>query len=157
MKCKNKIIFDECYGNVSQERIKLLNQTIGVILPQSFIDLVKECDAGIPRACDFDYFNIAFQETWGSGIGHFLSLNHSQETDLLKNYLQPPEFFSEGLVAIAINGSGDFICLDYRESKNNLNPPIVYWNHDADVGKDVSFIANNFDEFLDILKEPSEE
>ena len=68
----------------------------------------------------------------------------------------PPEFFPKGLVAFGEDGGGDFICFDYREGKDNPNPPIVYWRHDANEGEDVSFIAKDFETFIGMLKSEDE-
>ncbi len=71
-------------------------------------------------------------------------------------FKSPPEFFPEGLIAFAETGGGDSICFDYRESRDNPNPPIVYWDHEADAGKDVSFISKDLKSFLSMLKEPED-
>jgi hypothetical protein len=90
-------------------------------------------------------------------IGAYLPLNESEYGHFLKEFSNPPECFPEGLVVFADTGCGDLICFDYRQGTDNPNPSIVYWFHEAEPGKDVSFIANNFEEFLGMLTQPEDE
>lgn len=145
---------DEC---VSTERINFIEKIIGKIFPHLFLELVKICDGGYPLKDAFAYFDIYHQSMIISGVGAFLYLNDSNSSDFLKIYKNPPEFFPEGLIAFADNGGGDFICFDYRMDKESKNPPIVFWSHGADKGKDVSFIAKNFEEFIGMLYEPEDD
>lgn len=64
--------------------------------------------------------------------------------NILELQNDPPEFFPEGLVAFGENGGESLICFNYREGKDNLNPLIVHWNHEADIGQDVPSFVSNF-------------
>lgn len=75
---------------------------------------------------------------------------------LLSTFNSPPEFFPEGLVAFSEDGGGNYICFDYRQGKKNSDPSVVFWNHEAEIGKDVSFVAINFEVFLSMLKSEEE-
>ena len=150
--------WDECNGKVNEDRIKFVEKELGINLPQSYINLIKNCDGGTPIKSDFKYYNVDLEDIWGSGVGSFLYLNLKGEyyEDILGLNKSPPEFFPENLVSFANVGNGDYICFDYRQDKDNLDPPIVYWFHEAEIGKDVSFIAHNFEEFIGMLKEPED-
>jgi hypothetical protein len=147
---------DSCHGNVEDRQIQFIESSIGVTLPKKYIDLVKVCDGGCPRREDFKYFNEYRKSYSISGIGGFLFLNNSKYSDFLEEFKSPPEFFPQGLIAFADTGGGDLICFDYRQGKDNLDPPIVYWSHGGEEGKDVSFIAKNFEEFIGMLYEPED-
>ena len=142
---------DRCYEVVSDERINYVEETIGVKFPKSYRELVKRCDGGYPVKDEFDYYDEDFEEVLPGSIGGFLNLGESPYGHVLKLFYSPPEFFPEGLIAFTDNGGGDFVCFDYRQGKDNLDPPIVYWSHEADEGKDISFIAPNFDAFIKML------
>lgn len=146
----------DCYGTVSQDRIEHIEKTIGRKLPDAYLSCVKECDGGNPIKMCFQYFDQSLNEEVGSGIACFLRLNDSEFSNFLEYYLDPPEFFPENLIAFGDSGCGDLICFDYRNELNNSTPPIVLWNHGAEVGLDVSFVAKNFEEFLSILKKPAD-
>ncbi|MDR1488613.1 MAG: SMI1/KNR4 family protein [Holosporales bacterium] len=63
-------------------------------------------------------------------------------------------YFEERLIPFGDTGGGDFICFDYRNHDGD-NPPIILWTHDVyDNSKRISFIANNFEEFINMLHEP---
>ena len=64
--------------------------------------------------------------------------------------------FEDGLIPFGENGGGDYICFDYRNDKTTDNPPIVIWNHDMGLKHRVVFIANNFEEFINMLHEPED-
>ena len=64
--------------------------------------------------------------------------------------------FEDGLIPFGDNGGGDMICFDYRHDKTTNNPPIVIWNHDMGFDHRVVFVANNFEEFINMLHEPED-
>jgi hypothetical protein len=152
----NNIIFDSDSMFVKKERFLFLEKIIGILFPLLYIDLIKNNDGGTPIQCCFQYYDEYSCKKLEGAIGCFSHLNDSDHLTLLDNYNDPPEFFPKGLIAFAENGGGDFICFDYRQGKDNPDPPIVYWRHGADEGKDVSFIAKNFEEFINMLYEPED-
>ena len=123
--------------------------------PLSYLNFLKISDGGMPDTSHFDFFDVSFKSMMGQGVGIFYSLV-SGEINLIKEYFDPPEFFPRDLVGFAETGNGDIICFDYRKDPTTDNPSIVYWRHDAPEGEDVSFLANNFEDFLGMLKEPEE-
>ncbi len=141
---------------VSEERIAFLENEIGIKFPTLFVDLVKEHDGGYPTPSCFKYYNYSLESYFGNGVGAFLCLEKNEYGDLLSTYQDPPEFFPIGLVAFSQDGGGNYVCFDYRKGKDSLDPPVVYWSHESEEGKDVSFLANNFEEFLKILKTDEE-
>lgn len=147
----------DCRKKLSETQIFSVENQICINLPVSYISCIKNCNGGRPTKPCFEYYDIDLEETWTTGVGRFLSLSREKHDNFIECFLNPPEFFPKELIAFAETGGGDYICFDYREGKDNPDPPIVYWNHEADVGKDVSFVAKNFEEFLEILKEPEDE
>lgn len=126
------------------------------VLPDSFKSLLKDSDGGIPNTTDFEYFDSYFERNISQAIGVFYSLVSEEDINLVDEYKNPPEFFPENVLAFSETGNGDRICFDYRNPSNNNDPTIVYWNHEANVGKDISFVANNFEEFLSMLQKPND-
>ena len=82
---------------------------------------------------------------------HLDNIQSGEEPDLPIEYR-----FEDGLIPFGENGGGDMICFDYRNDKTTDNPPIVIWNHDMGLKHRVVFIANNFDEFINMLHEPED-
>jgi hypothetical protein len=148
--------FEDCWDTVSNVRISFLQKELGITFPTEFINCMKFCNGGTIKKSGFKYFDKESHKKRESSVGVFLCLAPNKYSDFYNDWKNPPEFFPEGLIAFAETGNGDSICFDYRQEKNNSNPPIVYWNHEADIGKDVSLLANNFEEFLGMLKEPED-
>ena len=135
------------------EKDLILQKNFPFKLPSKFIELLKLSNGG-SIDYDFSYYDIYFKEIIETAIGGIYGINSSDSEDIVKEYLHPPEFFPQNLVAFAEDGGGNFVCFDYRTAPETNNPPIVHWNHEADEGQDASYVANNFDEFIGILSEP---
>jgi hypothetical protein len=43
------------------------------------------------------------------------------------------------------------MCFDYRNGKDNPNPPVVYWAHEYEENDGICPLADNFDDFMDML------
>lgn len=155
----NNAFWLDCHGPVDEETIKSVQAQIGVTFPKSFIELVKNCDGGAPIKSALTYYNTYHKKTVYIEIGNFLSFDTSEEVyeTIIDFYKIPSEFYNKNLIAFADTGSGDLFYFDYRQGKDNKNPPVVYWNHEAEEGKDVFFLANNFEEFLEMLYEPQDD
>ena len=124
-------------------------------LSEIYISLLKDSDGGSPNNSDFQYYDCQYKEYVEQAVGFIYGVC-TNDYNIIKEYKNPPEFFPKDLVAFAETGNGDLICFDYRANPTTDNPPIVYWNHEAEIGKDVSFIAKDFEEFLSMLKEPED-
>ena len=140
-------------GCISSERIKFVEKQLNIKFPKSFINLVREKDGGNP-SLDFDeimYFDPDDLRNRITGINGFLTIEESEYYSILDNYFDPPEGFPEGLLGFAFLGSDRF-CFDYREGKHLKDPPIVYWIQGNEPGKDIAFLANNFEDFIGMFK-----
>lgn len=148
-----------CFGRAHAEDIAECEKEIGIIFPVAFKEKSLKCDGGTPTKDVFNYYSTTFNRHEGSCLGGFLlfSQNYPHPSELLlESYKKPPEFFPECLVAFAEVGNGDQICFDYREGKDNLDPPIVIWEHEGDEGNDVSYLAPNFEAFMNMLMDEEE-
>jgi SMI1 / KNR4 family (SUKH-1) len=125
--------------------IEFVEKIAEISIPYSYGDFIKICDPSVPIKVRLQNLEAIF-----------LSLKQCQYTNLLDVFLSQPEFFPQNLIAFADTGGGDFICFDYRQDQLSNNPPVVLWQHEADEGEVVSFVAHNFEEFLSILKEPTD-
>jgi hypothetical protein len=158
----------------------IILKTFPFKLPKEFNELLKISDGGYVDY-EFNYYDMYFDQVIEMGIGEIYGIctpstkmrnkNYDPysnryydqheffitDHDIINHYNNPPEFFPKNLVAFGCTGNGDQICFDYRSDPKTDNPPIVYWNHEADIGQDVSFVANNFVEFIRMLKEPEDD
>lgn len=150
----DKFEYLDCEGTVDLERIKYVEKKIGYKFPQSYLDCLSQCDGCTPVKDEFKYIDSdSGEEAWG-GISRYLCINEAgSDHDLLRLFLDPPEFFPNGVVPFGDTGGGDYICFDYRNDNNSIDPPIVYWSHEGEIGNDLSFVSKNFEEFLSILEQ----
>ena len=61
-------------------------------------------------------------------------------------WAQTDKQLPRGLVPIASTEFGGQICLDYRDKP--AEPAVVLYDYEADPGKEIGFIADNFEAFL---------
>lgn len=142
--------------NISLEVINKIECSIGIKFPDTYIKLIRYHNGGTPLKDSFKYFDQFHLKEMRSGIGVFIILQENDFQSVYSLFKEPPEFFPDGLVAFAEDGGGDFMCFDYRKGWDLIDPPIVYWSHESDIDKSVSFIANNFEEFINMLEEPED-
>lgn len=125
-------------------------------MPEMYRNIIKNND-GFRLNYEFPYTDPSDNELSYGGIGIIYGLNKGVlENDIINLYNDPAEFFPENLVAFGRDGGGNLICFDYREDPNTDNPPIVYWLHGWGEGKDIAYVAKDFEEFLNILEEPED-
>lgn len=147
--------FDQNPG-LNLDDLKILT-SVPFAFPKQFLGLLQISNGG-SIDYSFNYYDVQLKELISSDIGSVFAFNSGRDCiNLEDEYNCPPEFFPKNLVAFAENGGGDMVCFDYRTDSKTDNPPIVYWRHDADIGKDVSFVANNFEEFIKMLEVPDDE
>lgn len=164
-------------GSVDIVAIRVIEKTLGVKLPSAYIEFItKHNGARLER----DYFNycdintkhqnsdsIAFYDVteilWIERTDLLNSLEYDREIELysrehgreVDKVIYHP-YFEKGLVPFGGNGGGDSICFDYRNDPMEW-PPVVFWSHDVwGDSERVSFIANTFEEFMEMLHEPEE-
>ena len=135
----------------SEKSFKKLENVICVKLPEFYVKCMKVHDGGyIAKDC-FLYYDIYKGLQEKGSIGKKFKISSGEES-VLEDLINPPEFFQKGLIPFADDGGGNLTCFDYRKTKKD--PPIVFWVHDDPEGEDIHFVANNFEEFVNMLYEP---
>jgi hypothetical protein len=163
---KENILLD--YGEVNLRQINELEEKLDISLPKLYVDFITKHNGASIFVRIFDYSDpsregrktsnsIAFVkfEEIENDIESLLKQTTEDENDpnLFKFY----HYFHKWLVPFGENGGGDFICFDYRENHDTYDPKIIFWRHDAwDPSERISFIANNFEEFVNMLYEPED-
>ncbi len=155
------ICFDSYYGKCYIAVINDFERTLGVVLPKEYKDIVAEYNgAFIVNKGAFRYFNRLTGEEEVRSAGMFLPFGQIKNvTETMEIKLQyPPEDFPQGLVIFSAMGNGDALCFDYHKGPD-CNPPIVVWHHEAMSTRDneISFVAESFADFLEMLFESEEE
>jgi hypothetical protein len=147
------------YGELSID-VKGLGKCMGVKLPEKYVRFITKHNGARLNARIFDYIDSAINRPSSNSIAFSNVLKITDDIFSLKKQNEPDEsyhYFEDKLVPFGDNGGGDFICFDYRKHDGD-NPPIIIWAHDVrDNSKRISFVANDFEEFINMLHEPEDE
>ncbi|ENV94613.1 SMI1/KNR4 family protein [Acinetobacter bereziniae] len=154
-------IYDD-NGQVSLDIIHEVESILGYNFPTSYINLIKDHDALSPVENIFDFKNIYKKED--ERDLNFLSFKTDHlDGDILSNQSNVNDLENYGiknLVVFGICANGDYICFDYRDNIEGTEPKIVLVYHDDFVDYEdgassmvVNNVANNFDDFLNLLHE----
>ena len=144
--------WDDYKDPVDYNEIKKTESAIGINFPDDFIECVKIHHGADPTPQDFDFISNFHGSLVETCLGRMLSLKDSENT-LLDSYqnLTIHNTLPVKVVPFAVDGGGDYICFDYRETKTN--PSVVYWEHEAyPPEKAISYLAPTFTDFLKMLK-----
>ncbi|NAT25708.1 SMI1/KNR4 family protein [Pseudomonas syringae] len=119
-----------------------VQKSLGVNFPSAYLDLVTYSDEASPEISSFPY-----GET-GTCISEFFSLlpNESPYTVSWYSGLGKPPNLPEGFVPIARDAGGYLICLNFK----NPSPTVEIFDPNSN---ETFFIANNFDEFVNMWSE----
>jgi hypothetical protein len=140
------------------DNIEAIEVEKSIKFPEMYLEMMLIQNGGYLNKYCFEYIDMYRSETIGEGAV-FLSIgSHSPERfyETIEQYLSDaPEFFPENLIPFAEDGCGNLTCFDYRNTRKD--PPIVFWCHEDSEGEDVHFIANSFEEFINMLHEPEDQ
>ena len=156
---QENIFCDE--GKVSISFIRDLECKHHINLPKEYVAFICHHNGAHLNARIFDYDDPNCEDGRNADALAFMKVEAIQlRIDTVKSGEEPDwpiEYrFEDGLIPFGDNGGGDMICFDYRHDKTTDNPPIVIWNHDMGLKHRVVFVANNFEEFINMLHEPED-
>ena len=149
-------------GKNSLNEIQRVQDELGYFFPKNYIDLIKNHDAVRLEENIFNFTNI--YNSIDERDLNFLSFKSDHlDGDILSNQDNVNDLENYGikdLVVFGICANGDYICFDYREHSKTSNPKVVLVYHDDFVDFEdgtssmvVNNVANNFDDFLNLLHE----
>lgn len=141
------------------ERIRKVEEYSKINFPDSYIDFIKKYNVGVPLTNEF-LCNKHFY-----AIDRFLGFVNEYKTSPLGNYdiavvlsqidtrlTDNPDLIGDELIPIASLFAGDYVCLDFKDNKEN--PSICIWSHEeSGEFEPVTYkVADTFSEFLEMLK-----
>ena len=150
------------YGEIPLEIIKKIEDRFKIELPIVYTNFITRHNGAYLENDTFDYSDQNYLDGRGSNSIAFIRAEKIQQyIDDIQSGEEPDwdikYRFEDGLIPFGDNGGGDLICFDYRNNRDTDNPPIVIWNHDMGLEHRVVFIANSFEEFINMLHEPKDE
>lgn len=146
-------IFDS-HEKLSIEQIEQFEIEHNVKFPKSYKNFLLKWNGGYVEP---DVFTIS-NEQGESSVNVFFGIGNMY--DNLADYIEILDGrLPDGFIPIAIDGSGNFICLGTKEPYYDQ---IYFWDHelepeDPNDMSNMYFLTNNIDEFLDKLYEDDED
>ena len=151
------------YGKGDPLVVGELEEQKGIKLPKEYLCFITQHNGASLIISSFDFYDQVRGMSNSEGLA-FMKVENIQETidDLLEQSTDDPncedifkfyKYFDKKLIPFGDTGGGDKICFDYR-NHNQDNPPIVLWchdNYDDESWNRISFIANTFEEFINML------
>lgn len=138
---------------LAANEIAATEELLGVKFPADYAALVgSHSGASSPRECEFIYVDRGKRQIGSLGV--LLALKPDQPDRLVDAIRNLGDQIPVGVIPIIETGWGDFVCLDYRESKE---PTIAYFSHELSGEDSIIFIANSVSEFLDSLYVPEDD
>jgi SMI1/KNR4 family protein SUKH-1 len=141
--------------------IEEFERQIGYCLPKSYKELMSKYNNLWIKETSFDYVDkIGNKETTEIGFEKF-SWDGQSCIQARQIHVSNKDYYGlPGLVSFGDTGAGDYICFDYRDDPETCNPKIILMYHDEYVEHDdgsatmvINFVANSFEEFVDMLYE----
>ena len=166
---------------VSEERILEVQANLGVRFPKTFLECVRKWNGGRAGPHSFSCFDVEGNQQDEAGFAALLDFRepmdkylkqiYRNDPDLWRdmdispwwnieddNLFERPDHFTRGLIAFGEDGSGNYVCFDYRNGNDNPDPPVVFWHHEFHSdGEEPFFVARNFDAFLEMLRPSRDE
>ncbi len=163
---EHKIKWKTVIGEVKISEIAKYENKIGFKFPKTYKELISKYDAAeiINNINKFEFFSNNYKKIEKWTLGDFFAFNKNDRRSTILNqwertHYNPEDYpFPKNLVPFADGLGSNLICFDYRHDITTNDPKIVFWDQESERGTDeeISFIANNFDEFLDMLFEDKE-
>lgn len=152
------------YGSIDIKVINDFENKIGFKFPKSYKEIVSEFDSASidNHMSSFKYYSNFENEFTLGDIGRFFCFRVPKDKfDKVESMAHKWSWtqkesdypFPKNVVPFSRDGAGNYICFDYRKDPKTNNPSILFWFHEAESGskEELSFVANSFDELLDML------
>lgn len=139
-----------CRTPIGEDVIGEAERRLGVRFPDSYRECVKNCHGGYPRQSDFTFQDRDIGMVT-SGIAQMLTFDVDDEENIVSTRERLASQLPAGVIPITDDGSGDFVCLDFR---GGGEPEVIYWHHERAEGESITRLAGDFESFMTMLREP---
>ena len=138
------IAWVDCQGEIGDAEVRKVEQALGIAFPDDYRACVKRCHGGRPRDNNFSFTDPTVGRM-ESCLGILLSFSEGDPENILETHRRLLPFLPHGIVPIADDGGGDFICFQYSGGDR---PSVVYWHHGEG---SVVPLSKSFSDFLGML------
>lgn len=133
---------------LSERVIRNAERALGFDFPADYRACARDNHGGAPEPADF-LMDLGPGRRLAGSVGLLLSLDPRQDENVLATVqlLTAESRLPPGLIPIIDDGSGRFVCLDYRADASKKAPTIAYFSTDHEV----ILVADDFTAFLGLL------
>ncbi len=128
----------------TEREVQAVEQALGIRFPHDFRQIAMAHQGQVPRPNKFAV---------GKDASIFNNLlifgDEPKYASILRVHELEEEYVPDGVYSFATDPGGNGICFDYRASKDA--PSIVFSNAEQEGDEAITFLADNFTEFLDSL------
>lgn len=148
----DRVIWKYVNEPLTNQEISQVEENLDIKFPKDYLEIVMNNDGGYPSPNDFLLNNRLEM------FNNLISFKISDSSNILETMEAVSDRLIEGIIPFGDDPGGNLICFDYRSSDN---PTVVFWDHEiagsGELEKAISFICDNFTDFLDMLYEAPEE
>lgn len=148
----NNIIWKYVNEQLTNQEISQVEDQLNIKFPKDYLEVVINNDGGYPSPNDF-ILNHSLET-----FNNLISFKTTDSSNIIETIEAVSDRLIEGVIPFGEDPGGNLICFDYR---NNTMPTVVFWDHEIAGGgsldKAISFVCENFTEFMDMLHEAPEE
>ncbi|MCL2224013.1 MAG: SMI1/KNR4 family protein [Defluviitaleaceae bacterium] len=133
----------------SEDSISIVESYLHVKFPDDFIDCIKNNHGGNPSMQIY-----SFEGYHEAVFNSLLNFNPDENNYILDVYNDIKDRLVRYVYPFADDPFGNYICFDYRKTKNNI-PTIVFWDHEiADTNPEEAIlpVCETFNELISRLK-----
>ncbi len=133
---------------LSERLIRNAERALGVEFPADYRACVRDNHGGAPEPADFRV-DMGEGRSLAGSVGLLLTLDPRQDENVLATAqaLTAENRLPSGLIPIADDGTGRFLCLDYRADASKRAPTIAHFSSDHEVVA----VARDFTAFVGLL------
>lgn len=139
--------------SIREFQIEQFEHTHGLVLPLDYRSFLQATNGGVPREVVFPLKGYPYDTHWQLKV--FLTIGGQWPTEDLSYALNLYRAGTPvGLLPIASDDYGNYLCIDLREGSSRVS----FWDHRHFWGtsewreQDLYHVANSFGEFLSLLR-----
>lgn len=151
------LTWEDCLDNAASDAVVAeLERRLGIHFPLDYLEVAKACQGGTPvERSEFVYRDADAGGPDWSGFAYLLPLEPTHEEGIVATMekLAKDGKLPAGVVPIATDGGGDYVCLAYRAG---AAPSIVYWCHERERDDSIFPLSDSFRGLLERLAPAAE-
>jgi cell wall assembly regulator SMI1 len=137
---------------VSEDAVVNVERKFGYVFPAAFRTLVREVHGGHPDTNEFVYQDPVLGPV-ATGLSELLSVDVREAGNIIAVHEWVADRLPAGVIPFGSDGGGDYVCFDFREDASR--PRVVYWMHEKPPSAAIVPLAESFDGFLNMLRNPT--